>query len=72
MSNVPRALRERIEKLLPRELTELAESRSADGDTVKFLSAIDGGHQVETVLMIYRDRATACVSSRSKYSCRPM
>ena len=35
------------------------------GDTIKFLSAIDGGHQVETVLMFARDRATACISSQA-------
>jgi 23S rRNA (adenine2503-C2)-methyltransferase len=65
MTNVPRALREQIDRLLPTELTELAESTSADGDTVKFLSGIDGGYQVETVLMVYRDRATVCVSSQA-------
>jgi 23S rRNA (adenine2503-C2)-methyltransferase len=46
-------------------LTNVAESVSDAGDTIKFLSAIDGGHEVETVLMLYRDRATVCVSSQA-------
>ena len=65
MTNLPRALREHVDGRLPTELTPLAESVSSDGDTVKFLSAIDGGYQVETVLMVYRDRATVCVSSQA-------
>jgi len=35
------------------------------GDTVKFLWQLDGGSLVETVLMLYRDRATVCVSSQA-------
>ena len=65
MSNLPRRLRDEIERLLPTELTAVAESVSDAGDTIKFLSAIDGGHQVETVLMFARDRATACISSQA-------
>jgi 23S rRNA (adenine2503-C2)-methyltransferase len=65
MTNLPRTLRDEIARLLPTELTELAESVSTDGDTVKFLSGIDGDFQVETVLMVYRDRATVCVSSQA-------
>ena len=55
----------RSTRLLPTELTTVAESVSDAGDTVKFLSAIDGGYEVETVLMLYRDRATVCVSSQA-------
>ena len=65
MTNLPRRLRADVERLLPIELTAVAETISDAGDTVKFLSAIDGGHQVETVLMLYRDRATACISSQA-------
>jgi 23S rRNA (adenine2503-C2)-methyltransferase len=65
MSNLPRRLRDEVERLLPTELTIVAESVSDTGDTIKFLSAIDGGHEVETVLMLYRDRATVCVSSQA-------
>ena len=38
---------------------------SDDGDTVKFLWELDGGSRVETVLMLYADRATVCVSSQA-------
>ncbi len=65
MTNLPRRLRDEVDRLLPSELTAVAETVSDAGDTVKFLSAIDGGHEVETVLMLYRDRATACISSQA-------
>ena len=65
MTNLPRRLRERLDRLLPTELTR-SPSRCRDGgDTVKFLSALDGGYQIETVLMLYPDRATVCVSSQA-------
>jgi len=32
---------------------------------VKFLWELDGGSRIETVLMLYRDRATVCVSSQA-------
>jgi 23S rRNA (adenine2503-C2)-methyltransferase len=35
------------------------------GDTVKWLWSLGDGRQVETVLMLYRDRATVCVSSQA-------
>ncbi len=65
MTNVPRRLRDDIDRLLRSELSTVTESVSDAGDTIKFLSAIEGGYQVETVLMIYRDRATVCVSSQA-------
>jgi 23S rRNA (adenine2503-C2)-methyltransferase len=65
MSNLPRRLRDDLERVLPTELTAVAESVSDSGDTIKFLSSIAGGYQIETVLMIYRDRATVCVSSQA-------
>ena len=65
MTNLPKRLRDDVDRQLPTELTAVAETISDAGDTVKFLSAIDGGHQVETVLMLYRDRATVCVSSQA-------
>jgi 23S rRNA (adenine2503-C2)-methyltransferase len=65
MTNLPRRVRAEVDRLLPSELTAVAETVSDAGDTVKFLSAIDGGHAVETVLMLYRDRATACISSQA-------
>lgn len=65
MTNVPRSLRQRIESELPPALRLVTESVSEGGDTVKWLWALADGQQVETVLMLYRDRATVCVSSQA-------
>jgi 23S rRNA (adenine2503-C2)-methyltransferase len=65
ITNLPAALRRRLDEVLPPELTPVTESVSDRGDTVKFLWEIDGGHRVETVLMLYRERATVCVSSQA-------
>ena len=65
MTNLPRALRAELDARLPVALTPITESVSDVGDTVKFLSQIDGGYQVETVLMLYPGRATVCVSSQA-------
>jgi 23S rRNA (adenine2503-C2)-methyltransferase len=65
MTNLPGRLRDEVDRLLPSELTAVAETISDAGDTIKVLSAIDGDYQVETVLMLYRDRATVCISSQA-------
>jgi 23S rRNA (adenine2503-C2)-methyltransferase len=65
LTNLPQRLRDRLGAALPRQLALRAQSTSADGETVKFLTEVTGGHQVETVLMLYPDRATACVSSQA-------
>jgi 23S rRNA (adenine2503-C2)-methyltransferase len=65
MTTLPRALRARIGELLPPALEPLDESVSDRGDTVKFLWGLAGGGEIETVLMLYPDRATVCVSSQA-------
>ena len=65
ITNLPKALRARLEVELPLALTPVAESVSDRGDTVKFLWELAGGSRVETVLMLYADRATVCVSSQA-------
>ena len=65
ITNLPKALRARIETTLPTSLTPVTESVSDSGDTVKFLWELDGGSRIETVLMLYPDRATVCVSSQA-------
>ena len=65
MTNLPRALRDELDQRLPQALSPVTESVADAGDTIKFLSQIDGGHQVETVLMLYPGRATVCVSSQA-------
>ena len=64
-TNVPKSLRARVAADLPTALTPAAESVSDDGQTVKWLWTLGDGHQVETVLMRYPDRATVCVSSQA-------
>lgn len=66
ISNLPAALRNKLDRELPEGLIEVRRETSADGDTVKFLwHLVDGNHPIETVLMYYRDRATVCVSTQA-------
>jgi 23S rRNA (adenine2503-C2)-methyltransferase len=65
ITNLPKKLRARLDAELPTALTKVTESVSDKGDTVKFLWELDGGSRVETVLMLYPDRATVCVSSQA-------
>lgn len=66
ISNLPAALRTRIESELPEALIEIQRETSAEGDTVKFLwHLVDGNHPIETVLMYYDTRATVCVSTQA-------
>ncbi len=64
-TNLPKALRADLDERLPSALTLVTESVSKGGDTVKFLWELDGGSRVETVLMLYPDRATVCISSQA-------
>lgn len=65
LTTLPKALRARLADELPLALEAVAESVSDRGDTIKFLWQLDGGARVETVLMLYPDRATVCVSSQA-------
>jgi 23S rRNA (adenine2503-C2)-methyltransferase len=65
ITNLPKRLRERLDAELPTALELVTESVSDAGDTIKFLWELDGGSRVETVLMLYPDRATVCVSSQA-------
>ncbi|MCW3005857.1 MAG: radical enzyme Cfr family [Solirubrobacterales bacterium] len=66
MSNIPAALRERLEERVPfSTLTVVDEAHSRDG-TIKTLFHTHDGRPVEAVLMTYRDgRRSICVSSQS-------
>jgi 23S rRNA (adenine2503-C2)-methyltransferase len=66
MTNLPAALRERLEDTAPLSTLVLqAEAKSDDG-TVKALFHTADGRPVEAVLMRYRDgRRSACLSSQS-------
>jgi 23S rRNA (adenine2503-C2)-methyltransferase len=65
MTELPAALRARVEAALPPALTVARESVSDDGDTIKWLWSLHDGALVETVLMHYADRSTVCVSSQA-------
>jgi 23S rRNA (adenine2503-C2)-methyltransferase len=70
LTTLPKPLRASLADQLPTALAPVAESVSDSGDTVKFLWALDPhereqGARIETVLMLYRDRATVCVSSQA-------
>ena len=65
MTDLPRPLRERLEAALVPSLREVSRSASSDGQTTKWLWALADERRVETVLMLYPDRATVCVSSQA-------
>jgi len=65
MSNVPKALRARLDDQAPLALTETQLQHADKGQTLKWLWHAHDGHQIETVLMLYPDRATVCVSSQA-------
>ncbi|MGE0727412.1 MAG: 23S rRNA (adenine(2503)-C(2))-methyltransferase RlmN [Acidimicrobiia bacterium] len=65
MTNLPAALRHRLDEAAPAAL-EVADEQVADrGQTVKTLWSLHDGALVESVLMHYRDRTTVCVSTQA-------
>src|SRR5437870_5835942 len=65
MTNLPLSLRKKLEEQLRIGSSELvAQKISSDGWTRKVLLRMRDGTTVETVLMLYYDRATVCVSSQ--------
>jgi 23S rRNA (adenine2503-C2)-methyltransferase len=66
MTNLPLALRERLDQRVPFSSLALREERRAGDGTVKALFATADGKPLEAVLMRYRDsRRSICVSSQS-------
>lgn len=66
ISTLPASLRQQLAEALPEALVWQTESTDVVGDTVKFLWNLrEGGHPIETVLMLYPDRATVCVSTQA-------
>lgn len=66
ITTLPASLREELVAALPESLVWKTEQTDATGETVKFLWHLrDGGHPIETVLMLYPDRATVCVSTQA-------
>jgi 23S rRNA (adenine2503-C2)-methyltransferase len=65
MTDVPRAARPQLKALLPPLLTEVGHLETDAGATRKSLWRLFDGTLVESVLMRYPDRVTACVSSQA-------
>jgi len=65
MTVLPRALRARLVDELPSALRTVTERASERGQTIKLLSRLLDGTLIETVLMLYPDRATVCVSTQA-------
>jgi 23S rRNA (adenine2503-C2)-methyltransferase len=64
MTNLPKALRVTLAERLVPALRVVVRRVSDDGDTVKYLWELHDGRRIETVLMLYPDRVTVCVSSQ--------
>ena len=62
MTNLPKSLRQRLGAVLGPALEEVARSTSSDRRTTKWLWQLSDGPRVETVLMLYPERATVCIS----------
>ncbi|NNE97068.1 MAG: radical SAM protein, partial [Acidimicrobiales bacterium] len=65
ITTIPLDLRRRLHQQYGEALTRVANQTSADGRTTKALFALEGGAQIESVLMRYESRATVCVSSQA-------
>jgi 23S rRNA (adenine2503-C2)-methyltransferase len=65
MSDVPVWLRTRLAQDFPLRLEVLAEREADRGATRKALLRLGGRHVVESVVMGYRRRVTACISSQA-------
>ncbi|MCX6031010.1 MAG: 23S rRNA (adenine(2503)-C(2))-methyltransferase RlmN [Chloroflexi bacterium] len=66
MTNLPKELRERLaaeERINP--LAPVYEQRSSDGQTIKWLFRLPDGLTIETVLMLYEERRTVCISTQA-------
>ncbi len=65
MTDLPLALRTRLEERLVPGLAPAARRTADDGATVKWLWELADGRRVESVLMAYPDRVTVCVSTQA-------
>ncbi len=66
LTTLPRELRLRLADAFSFHQLELtAQQQSADGETEKSLLTSHDGQSIEAVLMRYRDRRTACISTQA-------
>lgn len=65
MTNLSKVLREKLkEKYVIAKVQMLEKLVSKDGDTTKFLFALEDGNVIETVLMKYKHGNSVCISSQ--------
>ncbi|MEZ5380966.1 MAG: 23S rRNA (adenine(2503)-C(2))-methyltransferase RlmN [Microthrixaceae bacterium] len=64
-TTLPTTLRAEFAEAFPAALSEVRASTGDGGDTTKWLWRLADGATIETVLMVYADRATVCVSSQA-------
>jgi len=66
MTNLPAALRNRlVAETRIEPLQRVYEQRSTDRHTIKWLFRLGDGQTIETVLMLYDERRTVCISSQA-------
>lgn len=65
MTELPRALRDRLGNVLQPALVPIDRRTTDGGDTIKWLFSAGGSARVETVLMAYPNRVTVCVSTQA-------
>ncbi len=66
MANLPKALRARLAAEATLDLLRpSAEQHSVDGETIKWLFELPDGQLIESVLMRYAKRRTACISTQA-------
>lgn len=65
ISSLPIKLRSKLAETFKPALTEVQRQTSSDGNTIKWLWELPDGARIETVLMLYAERATVCISSQA-------
>jgi len=66
MTDLPQALRQRLQaRFAPTRPELVAHTVADDGHTHKLLLRFPDGEAIETVLMLYPDRATVCISTQA-------
>jgi len=66
MTNLPKELRERLIVTTRADPLDLIyQQRSSDGQTIKWLFRLPDGLTIETVLMLYDERRTVCISTQA-------
>lgn len=65
ITTLSKQLRATLAETLPEALRCVTRHVSDGGDTVKFAWALNDGALIETVLMVYPERVTVCVSSQA-------